>query len=136
MDFLLAGGTFSADAGDDRHDSVIYDFVYMKVALEAGLRRETIHGRTFSEIVSMRITLRNRIHERNYTWKDFFGNRVYENRNQMLIFTVNRRLNIHDFRMRTSVSILPVDFRFQAGNPYTRFSKKASRVQSLRLQAR
>ena len=102
----------------------------MKVALEAGLRRETIHGRTFSEIVSMRITLRNWIQERNYTWKDFFGNRVYKNRNQMLIFAVNRRLNIHDFRMRTSVSILPVDFRFQAGNPYTRFSKKASRVQS------
>ena len=50
---------------------------------------------------------------------------------QMLIFAVNRRLNIHDFRMRTSVSILPVDFRFQAGNPYTRFSKKASHVQSL-----
>lgn len=81
---------------------------------------ETIHGRTFLEIVSMKITLRNRIQERNYTWKDFFGNRVYENRNQMLIFAVNRRLNIHDFRMRTSVSILPVDFRFQAGNPYTR----------------
>ena len=103
----------------------------MKYVLEAGLRRETIHGRTFSEIVSMKITLRNRIQERNYTWKDFFGNRVYENRNQMLIFAVNRRLNIHDFRMRTSVSILPVDFRFQAGNPYTRFSKKASHVQSL-----
>ena len=50
---------------------------------------------------------------------------------QMLIIAVNRRLNIHDFRMRTSVSILPVDFRFQAGNPYTRFSKKASHVQSL-----
>ncbi len=31
--------------------------------------------------------------------------------------------------MRTSVFILPVDFRFQPGNPYTRFSKKASRVQ-------
>ena len=103
----------------------------MKVALKAGLRRETIHGRTFSEIVSMKITLRNRIQERNYTWKDFFGNRVYENRNQMLIFAVNYRLNIHDFRMRTSMSILPVDFRFQAGNPYTRFSKKASHVQSL-----
>ena len=103
----------------------------MKDVLEAGLRRETIHGRTFSEIVSMKITLRNRIQERNYTWKDFFGNRVYENRNQMLIFAVNRRLNIHDFRMRTSMSILPVDFRFQAGNPYTRFSKKASHVQSL-----
>ena len=69
--------------------------------------------------------------KRNYTWKDFFGNRVHENRNQMLIFAVNRRLNIHDFRMRTSMSILPVDFRFQAGNPYTRFSKKASHVQSL-----
>ena len=136
MDFLLTGGTFSADAGDDLHDSMIYDFVYMKVVLEAGLRRETIHGRTFSEIVSMRITLQNRIHERNYTRKDFFGNRVYKNRNQMLIFAVNRRLNIHDFRMRTSVSILPVDFRFQAGNPYTRFSEKASRVQSLLLQAR
>ena len=105
----------------------------MKYVLEAGLRRETIHGRTFSEIVSMKITLRNRIQERNYTWKDFFGNRVYKNRNQMLIFAVNRRLNIHDFRMRTSVSILPVDFRFQAGNPYTRFSKKASHVQSLLL---
>ena len=103
----------------------------MKVALKAGLGRETIHGRNFSEIVSMRITLRNRIQERNYTWKDFFGNRVYKNRNQMLIFAVNRRLNIHDFRMRTSVSILPVDFRFQSGNPYTRFSKKASHVQSL-----
>ena len=51
----------------------------------------------------------------------------------MLIFAVNRRLNIHDFRMRTSVSILPVDFRFQSGNPYTRFSKKASHVQSLLL---
>ena len=69
--------------------------------------------------------------KRNYTRKDFFRNRVYENRNQMLIFAVNRRLNIHDFRMRTSMSILPVDFRFQAGNPYTRFSKKASHVQSL-----
>ena len=33
--------------------------------------------------------------------------------------------------MRTSVSILPVDFRFQAENPYTRFSEKASCVQSL-----
>ena len=110
---------------------MIYDFEYMKDVLEAGLRRETIHGRTFSEIVSMKITLRNRIQERNYTWNDFFGNRVYENRNQMLIFAVNRRLNIHDFRMRTSMSILPVDFRFQAGNPYTRFSKKASHVQSL-----
>ena len=131
VDFLLTGGTFSADAGDDLHDSMIYDFVYMKVAFEAGLRRETIHGRAFSEIVSMRITLRNWIQERNYTWKDFFGNRVYENRNQMLIFTVKRRLNIHDFRMRTSMSILPVDFQFQAGNPYTRFSKKASHVQSL-----
>ena len=130
-DFSLAGGIVSADADDDRHDSVIYDFVYMKVALKAGLGRETIHGRNFSEIVSMRITLRNRIQERNYTWKDFFGNRVHENRNQMLIFAVNRRLNIHDFRMRTSMSILPVDFRFQAGNPYTRFSKKASHVQSL-----
>ena len=103
----------------------------MKVALKAGLGRETIHGRNFSEIVSMRITLRNWIQERNYTWKNFFGNRVYENRNQMLIFAVNYRLNIHDFRMRTSVSILPVDFRFQSGNPYTRFSKKASHVQSL-----
>ena len=51
-DFSLAGGTVSADASDDRHDSVIYDFVYMKVALEAGPRRETIHGRAFSEIVS------------------------------------------------------------------------------------
>ena len=51
-DFSLAGSIISADAGDDRHDSVIYDFVYMKVALEAGLRRETIHGRAFSEIVS------------------------------------------------------------------------------------
>lgn len=46
-----------ADAGDDRYDSVIIDFVYMKVALEAGLRRETIHGRPFSEIVSIKITL-------------------------------------------------------------------------------
>ena len=110
---------------------MIYDFVYMKDVLEAGLRRETIHGRTFSEIVSMRITLRNRIQERNYTWKNFFGNRVYKNRNQMLIFAVNRRLNIHDFRMRMSVSLLPVDFRFQAENPYTRFSKKASHFQSL-----
>lgn len=45
------------DAGDDRHDSVICGFVYMKVALEAGLRRETIHGRPFSEIVFMKITL-------------------------------------------------------------------------------
>ena len=112
MDFLLTGGTFSADAGDDLHDSMIYDFVYMKVALEAGLRRETIHGRTFSEIVSMSITLRNRIQERNYTRKHFFRNRVCKNRNQMLIFAVNRRLNIHDLRKRTSVSILPVDFRF------------------------
>ena len=111
-------------------------FCVYESCARAGLRRETIHGRTFSEIVSMRITLRNRIQERNYTWKDFFGNRVYKNRNQILIFTVNRRLNIHDFRIRTSVSILPVDFRFQAGNPYTRFSKKASRVQSLLLQAR
>ena len=57
-DFSLAGIIISADAGDDRHDSVIYDFVYMKVALEAGLRRETIHGRTFSEIVSMKIEIR------------------------------------------------------------------------------
>lgn len=56
-DFSLAGGIVSADADDDRHDSVIYDFVYMKVALEAGPRRETIHGRAFSEIVSMKITL-------------------------------------------------------------------------------
>ena len=102
----------------------------MKVALEAGLRRETIHGRAFSEIVFMKITLWNRIQERNYTRKAFFGNRVYRNRSQTLIFAVNRRLNIHDLRKRTSVSILPVDFRFQAGNPYTRFSKKASRVQS------
>ena len=58
MDFLLTGGTFSADAGDDLHDSMIYDFVYMKVALEAGLRRETIHGRPFSEIVSIEIEVR------------------------------------------------------------------------------
>ena len=56
-DFSLAGSIISADAGDDRHDSVIFDFVDMKVALEAGLRRETIHGRAFSEIVSMKITL-------------------------------------------------------------------------------
>ena len=55
--FLLAGGIFSADAGDDRHDSVIYDFVYMKVALEVGFRRETMHEKSFSEIVSMKITL-------------------------------------------------------------------------------
>ena len=34
---------------------MIYDFVYMKVALEAELKRETIHG------------------------KDFFRNHVYEN---------------------------------------------------------
>ena len=101
----------------------------MKVALKAGLGRETIHGRNFSEIVSMRITLRNWIQERNYTWKDFFGNRVYKNRNQMLIFAVNYRLNIHDFRMRTSVSILPVDFRFQSGNPYTRFSKPMGAIE-------
>ena len=83
---------------------MIYDFEYMKYVLEAGLRRETIHGRTFSEIVSMKITLRNRIQERNYTWKDFFGNRVYENRNQMLIFAINRRLNIHDFRKKHRMS--------------------------------
>ena len=33
----------------------------------------------------------------------------------MLIFAVNHRLNIHDFRMRTSMSILPVDFFFACG---------------------
>ena len=76
----------------------------MKVALEAGLRRGTIHGRTFSEIVSMRITLRNQIHERNYTRKDFFGNRVYKK------------------------SKSDADFRCQSPIKYTRFQNENVRV--------
>lgn len=43
------------------------------------------------------------------------------------------RETIHGGTFSQIVSILPVDFRFRPGIPYTRFSKNASRVQSYRI---
>lgn len=67
---------------------------------------------------------------KKYTLKSRFRNCVYKNRNLTLILFVKLKNNIHDFRMKPSMSISHRYFRFQQENSYTRFSNTASRVYS------